>query len=253
MSTPAASFRKCSTCRDPIAFGAGYFSCSVSTCNRKRAPLYFCSLGCWDAHQAEARHRDAWAEKEQAPSQAEWSASQRAEPQRGERAAATPAAPAPAPAPVAQGVTGGTAHEVLVVMSKLKEYVKSHADMATSDRVATVLSDHLRELADEAALNAANDSRKTVLDRDVTPLVSRRSAALGTVGEDDQPDVTLVVVLKVKQYIRESSAMNTSDGIMPLLSGQVRYVAREACRVAAKDDRRTVLDRDVAQVIEKLP
>jgi histone H3/H4 len=253
MSSSGVAFRKCSTCKDPIAFEAEYFACSVSTCNKKRAPLYFCSLGCWDAHQAGARHRDAWAEQERAPSQAEWAAAQRSVSGSGSgggRATAEASAPA---APRPREISGRVAHEVLVVMSRLKEYVKDHAGMATSDRVAGVLSDHLRELLDDAAVSALNDHRKTLLERDVEPLVDRRSAALGTSNEDDASDVVLVIVLKVKQYVRESSALSTSDAILPLLSGHVRHLAREACRAAARDDRKTVLDRDVLAAIDRLP
>jgi hypothetical protein len=63
----ADSFKVCSICRKPIGFGQKYFACSVSTCNSKRMALFFCSIGCWDAHLPTARHRDAWAEEKVAP------------------------------------------------------------------------------------------------------------------------------------------------------------------------------------------
>ena len=43
--------------------------------------------------------------------------------------------------------------------------------MYTSDGVAQVLSDYLRRLCDAAIENAAASGRKTVLDRDLYPLV----------------------------------------------------------------------------------
>jgi hypothetical protein len=52
------AFAVCSTCRKEIPWGSKWIRCDVSTCNRKRMPLYFCSPGCWDAHLPEARHRD---------------------------------------------------------------------------------------------------------------------------------------------------------------------------------------------------
>ena len=67
-------FKHCSTCKSPIAFGAEYYVCSVSTCNRAKLAMFFCSLPCWEAHVPEARHRDAWAEKSIAPSRAEYAA-----------------------------------------------------------------------------------------------------------------------------------------------------------------------------------
>ena len=51
----------CSACRKPIRFGATHWVCSVSTCNRDRTRLVFCSVACWDSHVATLRHRDAWA------------------------------------------------------------------------------------------------------------------------------------------------------------------------------------------------
>jgi hypothetical protein len=64
-----ATFRVCSICRKPIAFGQVYYVCSVSTCNRTRTALFFCSVGCWSDHLPTARHRDAWAEERVAPKQ----------------------------------------------------------------------------------------------------------------------------------------------------------------------------------------
>lgn len=54
-------FANCSVCKKPIPMGARYYRCSVSTCNRKRLQLRFCSVACWDSHLPEARHRDAGA------------------------------------------------------------------------------------------------------------------------------------------------------------------------------------------------
>ncbi|HEY6173824.1 MAG TPA: hypothetical protein VIX73_05235, partial [Kofleriaceae bacterium] len=68
----AETWLVCSACRSDIAFGAKYFQCSVSTCNRARMRLVFCSVPCWDSHVATLRHRDAWAEDKIAPSKAAW-------------------------------------------------------------------------------------------------------------------------------------------------------------------------------------
>jgi len=58
--------------------------------------------------------------------------------------------------------------EVLVVVSKLKNYIKSKSDMNTSGGVAAVISDRVRKLCDEAIENARKDGRKTVMERDVS-------------------------------------------------------------------------------------
>ena len=61
------TWRRCSSCKSDIGFGADYWVCNVSTCNRKRTGLVFCSVSCWDAHLPIARHRDAWAEERISP------------------------------------------------------------------------------------------------------------------------------------------------------------------------------------------
>ncbi len=72
----------------------------------------------------------------------------------------------PAEQATAVGGAGDEPHDVLVVTSKLKAFIKARSGMSTSDRVVGVLSDHLRELAIRALRRAAADGRKTVLDRD---------------------------------------------------------------------------------------
>jgi len=61
MSEP---FAVCCMCRKPIAVGAKFFRCSVSTCNSGRVKLAFCGMACWDAHLPTARHRNAGAIEE---------------------------------------------------------------------------------------------------------------------------------------------------------------------------------------------
>ncbi|HEY3234237.1 MAG TPA: hypothetical protein VGJ84_05950 [Polyangiaceae bacterium] len=171
-------FRVCSICRKPIPFEERYYRCSVSTCNQGKSALFFCSVACFEAHVPDMRHKDAWAEQATAPSREAWEASaetkapQNAVPEEGEesgeseertaggvaRRVVTTGLPAEKDAPAKA--------EVLVVVSKLKQYIRERAGMKTSDAVAPVLSDHLRALCDRAIRSAAADGRKTVLDRD---------------------------------------------------------------------------------------
>ena len=60
--------------------------------------------------------------------------------------------------------------EILIVVSKLKNYIRDKSGMNSSAGVAQVLSDHLRGMCDQAIENARKDGRKTVMDRDVPPL-----------------------------------------------------------------------------------
>lgn len=61
----------------------------------------------------------------------------------------------------------GDSKEVLVVASKIKNYIRSKSDMNTSSGVFDVLSDRIREMCDKAIENALRDGRKTVKDRDI--------------------------------------------------------------------------------------
>lgn len=56
--------------------------------------------------------------------------------------------------------------DVLVVVSKLKTYIRQVSEMNTSGNVAPILSDIVRSLCDKAIANAKSDGRKTVMDRD---------------------------------------------------------------------------------------
>lgn len=56
--------------------------------------------------------------------------------------------------------------EILVVASKVKNYIRNKSGMNISANVMAVLSDRIREMCDQAIENARNDKRKTVKDRD---------------------------------------------------------------------------------------
>jgi len=167
-----AVWRRCSSCKNEIRFQATYWVCSVSTCNRKRTGLVFCTTSCWDAHLPTMNHREAWAEERRAPTRDAWLREQ-AEEQSAAKApspaAAPPAKPAPARIlvrPAAPPAAPAAPEEILVVVSKLKAYVRARSGMNTSDAVAEVLSDRLRRLCDEAIRRAERDGRRTVLERD---------------------------------------------------------------------------------------
>jgi histone H3/H4 len=56
--------------------------------------------------------------------------------------------------------------DILIVVSKMKDYIQKTAGLNTSGTVASVISDRVRALCDEAVRNATSDGRKTVMDRD---------------------------------------------------------------------------------------
>lgn len=157
-------FRSCNICKKHIAYGAKYYKCSVSTCNSKRFPFHLCSLDCFSAHAPEARHRDAWAEEERAPTR------EQDERARAEEAASVQAAESRrrmvGVGAVPEGLKADAPKDVLIVVSKLKAYVKARSEMNTADSVTDALSDHLREVCDRAIAKAREAGRKTVMDRD---------------------------------------------------------------------------------------
>jgi len=176
----AGTWRQCSSCRAAIGFEQIYWECSVSTCARvARTGLFFCSVSCWEAHLPTMRHREAWAVEKRSPTAAAW---QRQLAEDSGLATPAPASPLSRPAPAkaepvktearrqvvappAADEDGGE-DDILIVVSKLKKYIRSKSGMNTSDNVMPVLSDLLRRVCDRAIQKAAEEGRKTVLDRD---------------------------------------------------------------------------------------
>jgi hypothetical protein len=192
MASDAANvWRVCSACKKPILQGAKYYVCSVSTCNGQRTGYVFCTFLCFERHLPEARHRDAGAVEKTAP----FEVYKADAPKEGVRrivtgasgaqggthsAGATMSATTPlvkeAGRPMAQGSTGGTVsnnNEVLVIASRLKDYISAKSDFNTSGDVMQVLSNHLRVVCDRAIDNARADGRKTVMERDFSFLKNR--------------------------------------------------------------------------------
>lgn len=182
----ASEWRRCSSCKKAIAFATTFYECSVSTCTRKRTGYVFCSVDCWEIHLPMMRHREAWAVEETSPTREAWAKELAAEGGSGTQGgraepAAAPAKLAPTPAPIVRRPEGDAGRriavpsapaapappkEVLVIASRLKEYIRQRYSMNTSDGVLEDLSDHLRKLCDRAVSHAREDGRKTVLDRD---------------------------------------------------------------------------------------
>lgn len=173
----AETWRRCSACKEPIALGAQYWACNVSTCNRKRTALAFCSVSCWEVHLPVARHRESWAVEKRAPATAEpadtapkassAAAAPRPSGRSGTRRLVRPSGDAAAPAARASEGSADVPREVLIVASRLKDYVRARCGFNTSDRVLEPLSQIVREVCEEAIRNAERDGRRTVLDRDI--------------------------------------------------------------------------------------
>lgn len=148
-------YRKCSSCKKEIGFGKIYQVCEVTSC-KKHA---FCSVNCWNLHNEVMNHKSAGAIESRAPftPYQEVESSPRriiVNPNKTESASSGKATTMDA--------------EILIVASKLKQYIKEKYDLNTSADVMNVLSDIVRKKADEACTHAIQSGRKTVMDRDFT-------------------------------------------------------------------------------------
>ncbi len=150
-------WRRCSACKKPISLGAVYWACNVSTCNQKRTALAFCTVSCWEVHLPGANHREAWAVERRAPKTPEPGSVPASESGGTRRMVRSAPARAPDPTPT----------EVLIIASRLKEYVRARSGYNTSDRVLEALSGIVRRIVDQAIESARREGRVTLLERDL--------------------------------------------------------------------------------------
>jgi hypothetical protein len=124
---------------------------------------------------------------------------------------------------------------VLVVVSRLKDFIKDASNgMSTSDQVIAPLSVHVRKMADAGIDSANKNARKTMLGRDIPkPMPGGNNA-----------DV-LVVVSRLKEYVRARADLRTSDEVPAVISEEIRRIARVAIEAARRDGRKTVMGRDI--------
>lgn len=241
------SWRRCSNCKNEIGLGSKYWLCSVASCTKVRAPVQFCSPDCWAVHEEIAFHKNAWAVEHLAPRTPEAKAADvpvvkatatTAPPAAARPATSTATSTAASAAASSGSSTGSAGGEVLVVVSRLKDWLReASGGMSTSDQVVPLLSDHVRRMADLSIASARANSRKTVLDRDLARLPST----------PDLKGEVLVVVSKLKEYVRAQSDLRTSDELPGAISEEIRRLCLFAIESARKDGRRTVMGRDVAK------
>lgn len=107
-----------------------------------------------------AKHRDAAAIEKKSPTQVEYEKSLEASVPGQRRIIASSSV-----SPVTS--IKKDENEILVVVSKVRAYIKSQADMNVSDEIMDILSHRIRYFCDQAIKNAQADGRKTVQDRDL--------------------------------------------------------------------------------------
>ena len=149
-------WKKCSSCKNPISWNSVYYVCSVTTCNGQRTGYAFCTISCFERHLPGARHKDAGAVEKRSPPLSQTQSQDLRTPARIMVKSQNPVTSSSAALP----------QEVLIIASRLKDYIQARADMNTSASVMDVLSDQVRKLCDRAIEKARSEGRKTVLDRD---------------------------------------------------------------------------------------
>ena len=176
-------WRKCSTCKKDILLNSIYYECSVSTCTGLRTGYVFCSINCWEVHLPGAKHRNAGAIEKKSPQKLEESHSGDNQlkvnitnnPQSTSTVQTAPTS-ASSSGPTRRIIVNSTSsspsnsssmsQEVLVVVSKMKQYIRDISDMNTAEEVNKILSDKIRSECNRAIENARADGRKTVMARD---------------------------------------------------------------------------------------
>lgn len=206
-----STWRACNNCGKPIMFGSLYYVCSVSTCNRKRRPLRFCTVDCWDAHLPDANHRSAWAVEETAPTEAEAAVESRrvgSDPGRG---------------------SGG------------------RGSVGSGDRRSDE-GPRIRRLppAGPRGTRGATSRSDPFARRPVARQAPSSAPGRAPSVPEEPDDGILVVASKLQEYIRlRSGGMSTSAGVLRILSDHVRRLCDHAIVEADHDGRRTVMDRDL--------
>lgn len=107
-------------------------------------------MNCFEVHLPGAKHRDAGAIEKVAPK------------------VIMAGAPNTASSSAASSQPAGAAseHEILIIASRLKDYITARSEFNTSASVMECLSDFVRRASDQAIENAKADGRRTVMDRD---------------------------------------------------------------------------------------
>lgn len=101
-------------------------------------------------------HKSSWAEENRSPSKTEY---------RPEEVGSAPRRILVSPK-LPEATSNADEQEILIVASKLKQYIKDKHDMNTSANVMDILSKIVRRQTDLAVAHARSEGRKTVMDRD---------------------------------------------------------------------------------------
>lgn len=123
--------------------------------------------------------------------------------------------------------------ESLIVISKVKKFIKEKADMNTSANFFEPLNQDILKACRDAMAHAKKLGRKTVMGKDFNLYV-----------ENSDVSEALVVASKVKKMIKDEAALSTSAQAIDQLTVRVQAGCLKAIENAKADKRKTVMDRD---------
>lgn len=123
--------------------------------------------------------------------------------------------------------------ESLIVISKVKKFIKEKAEMNTSANFFEPLNQDIVKACRDAMAHAQKLGRKTVMGKDFNLYV-----------EKSEIEEALVVASKVKKLIKDEAGLSTSAQAIDQLTVRVQTVCLKAIENARADKRKTVMDRD---------
>ncbi len=123
--------------------------------------------------------------------------------------------------------------ESLVVISKVKKFIKEKGDFNTSSGFFEPLNQDIIKACRDAVSHAQKLGRKTVMGKDFNFFI-------------EKPDIgeALVVASKVKKMIKEEAGLSTSSQAIEQLTIRIQTICNQAMENAKADKRKTVMDRD---------
>lgn len=123
--------------------------------------------------------------------------------------------------------------ESLIVISKVKKFIKEKADMNTSAGFFEPLNNDIMKACRDAIAHTQKLGRKTVMGKDFNLYI-----------ENPNVEEALVVASKVKKMIKDEAGLSTSSQAIDQLTVRVQAVCNKAIENAKNDKRKTVMDRD---------
>lgn len=127
--------------------------------------------------------------------------------------------------------------ENLVVVSKVKKYIKTKAGFNTSASFFEVLAKDISHALSEGVNSAKTNGRKTLMGRDLNFFISEPNI-----------DEVLVVASKIKKFVKDNSELSTSSQVPEQLTVRVQRLCDIAIENAKSSKRKTVMDKDYAPI-----